>query len=190
MPQSYLAQAAETYAKLAAASEFAAQFEQIGEALCRTFKNGGKVLLAGNGGSAADSQHIAGEFVVRFRRNRDALPAIALTVDTSVLTATLNDFGPEPVFSRQVAALGRPGDFFWGFSTSGNSGNILLACEAAKKAGLGVIGFTGEGGGKLASLCDYCFKAPSTITSHVQECHIAAGHLLCEYVERTLFPSA
>ncbi len=159
----------------------------IGDALCGALRAGNKILLAGNGGSAADCQHIAGELVVRFRSDRPALPALALTVDTSVLTACLNDFGPGPVFARQVEALGREGDVFWAFSTSGSSANILAACRAAKDRKMAVVGFTGGGGGELAALADHCFIAPSGVTSHIQECHITVGHLLCLLIERRLF---
>ncbi len=161
--------------------------EGVGGALCETLSRGGKILLAGNGGSAADCQHIAGELVVRFRRDRPALPAIALTVDTSVLTACLNDFGPGPVFARQVEAIGREGDVFWAFSTSGNSANILEACRSARSRGMKIVGFTGGTGGELAKLADEPFIAPSNATSHIQECHIAAGHLLCLMIEDRLF---
>ena len=185
--ESYLKTAAETYALLAGSGECAALLESVGALLCETLSGGGKVLLAGNGGSAADSQHIAGELVVRFRKNRAALPAIALTVDTSVLTACLNDFGPEPVFARQVEALGARNDIFWAFSTSGDSANILAACKSAREKGMKIVGFTGASGGALPSHCDYCFRAPSDVTSHIQECHIAVGHMLCLLVEERLF---
>ncbi len=164
------------------------RIESIGEVLCDALLAGNKILLAGNGGSAADCQHIAGELVVRFRSDRPALPAIALTVDTSVLTACLNDYGPEPVFARQVEALGREGDVFWAFSTSGNSANILAACRSAKKRGMTAVAFSGGDGGALSALADHCFLAPSAVTSHIQECHITVAHLLCLMIERRLFP--
>lgn len=185
--RAYLAATAEAITKLSTDVSLLRDLETTGEALCAALAGGGKILLAGNGGSAADSQHIAGELVVRFRRDRPALPAIALTVDTSVLTACLNDFGSDPVFSRQVEALGREGDILWAFSTSGNSRNILEACKAAKKQKMRVIGFTGADGGELAKQADLAFKAPSTVTSHIQECHIAAAHLLCLMVEERVF---
>lgn len=150
------------------------------------FDGGGKVFLAGNGGSAADSQHIAGELIVRFRRNRKSLPAVALTVDTSVLTACLNDIGPGPVFARQVEGLGRAGDVLWVYSTSGNSVNILEACRAAKDLGMKILAFTGGSGGKLRELADVCFTAPSGVTSHIQECHMVMGHLLCHLLEQDM----
>ena len=184
----YLQTARDTMNRLADGVDFPPLFAAMGDLLCSTLAAGNKVLLAGNGGSAADCQHIAGELVVRFRKNRPALPAIALTVDTSVLTACLNDFGPEPVFARQVEALGRHNDIFWAFSTSGKSANILAACETARNLGMKTIGFTGETVNEFASLCTLCFHAPSTITSHIQECHITVGHMLCNVVEERLFP--
>ena len=190
MIQSYLDSAQKAIGRLAGEPEYARLLEAAADLLVAALASGNKILFAGNGGSAADSQHLAGELVVRFRRDRPALPAIALTVDTSVLTACLNDYGPDPVFSRQVEALGREGDVLWAFSTSGNSRNILLACEAARKAGLKVLGFTGTGGGKMAEACDLLFQAPADVTSHVQECHIVAGHLLCLAIEERLFPKA
>lgn len=184
---SYLRETRESVTRLAAMAESDPVFERMADMLCSTLAGGGKVLFAGNGGSAADCQHLAGELVVRFRMDRAALPGIALTVDTSVLTACINDFGPEPVYSRQVEALGREGDVLWAISTSGSSRNILAACAAARKRGMKVIGFTGEAGDALAALSDLCFKAPSRVTSHIQECHIAVGHMLCLVIEERLF---
>lgn len=183
MDTSYLGRTAQTLAALAADPAAPALFSSMADLLWQSLSAGGKVLLCGNGGSAADCQHLAGELVVRFRKDRPALPGIALTVDTSVLTAALNDYGPTPVFARQVEALGRPGDVLWAFSTSGNSANILAAVEAARRVGMRVIGFTAANGGKLAPLCDFCFRAPSEVTSHAQECHITAGHMLCDELE-------
>lgn len=184
----YFAQSRNAIAALAENPEYVAFFEKAQTMLCHTLQGGGKILFAGNGGSAADCQHLAGELIVRFRKNRGALPGIALTVDSSVLTACLNDFGAEPIFARQVEALGREGDVLWAFSTSGKSPNILAACRTAKLAGMKVLGFTGGTGGELVGLSDLCFIAPSDVTSHIQECHIAAGHMLCLYMENTLFP--
>lgn len=185
--QKYLNNTIATVSRLTEGN-FPALYEEIAALLCTAFQNGGKVLLAGNGGSAADSQHIAGELVCRFRKNRPALAAIALTVDTSVLTACLNDFGPAPVFSRQLEALGRKDDIFWAFSTSGNSENILEACASAQKQGMKILAFTGGTGGKLANLADVSFIAPSDVTSHIQECHISVAHMLCHVVEERMFP--
>lgn len=151
------------------------------------YKNNNRVFCAGNGGSAADAQHIAAEFVSRFYFDRPALAAEALTVNTSILTAIGNDYSYDKIFSRQIEANARPGDIFFAISTSGNSGNILLAIEAGKKIGMKIVGFTGETGGKMADLCDYCFKVPSRDTPRIQEVHILIGHLICAVVEREIF---
>jgi D-sedoheptulose 7-phosphate isomerase len=150
-------------------------------------RGGNKLLFAGNGGSAADAQHWAGELVSRFHFDRPGLPAIALTTDTSILTAIGNDYGYDYVFARQVEALGRKGDVLFAISTSGNSKNILRAIDAAKAIGTAVIGFTGQGGGKMAELCDLCFRMPSSETPKVQEGHEFIGHLLCGLIEQEMF---
>lgn len=160
----------------------------IAEMIVSSVSNGGKVLLAGNGGSAADAQHIAGEFVGRYLYDRRPLPAIALAADSSVLTCIGNDYSYDDVFVRQVQALVRPGDVFWGITTSGNSGNILAAGRAAKELGAAVVGFTGEGGGKFKSLCDFCFCSPHTRTNRIQEGHMLAYHIVCELMEAGLCP--
>lgn len=149
--------------------------------------NGGKILIAGNGGSAADSQHIAGELVSRFYFNRPALPAIALTTDTSILTAIGNDYGFEYVFSRQIDGLGNEGDVFIGISTSGNSPNILKALETCKFKNITTIGLTGETGGKMIELCDYCINVPSAETPRIQESHILIAHIICSLIEGIIF---
>lgn len=150
--------------------------------------NAGKTLLfAGNGGSAADAQHIAGELVSRFLFDRPGLAAIALSTDTSVLTSIGNDYGYEYVFARQVEALGRPGDVFMGISTSGNSPNVLVALAAARKKGLTTVGLTGGRGGKMIDLCDHVLCAPASSTPRIQECHLATYHLLCALVEEAIF---
>jgi D-sedoheptulose 7-phosphate isomerase len=149
---------------------------------------GYKVLLAGNGGSASDAQHIAGEFVSRFNYDRSPLAAVALTTDSSVLTAIGNDYGYELVFERQVLGLGRPGDVFIGISTSGRSPNVLRALDAARQGGLVAIGFTGKSGGQMAERCDICLCAPSNLTPLVQQFHITAGHIVCALVEERMFP--
>lgn len=151
---------------------------------------GGKVLLCGNGGSAADAQHVAGELVGRFKLERPAFHAVALTTDTSVLTSIANDYGFEDVFARQVGGLGAQGDVLMAYSTSGNSKNVLRAIQAAKIVGMKVIGLTGEGGGQMANTCDVLIAAPSDDTPIVQECHAAAGHTLCLLVERLLCQDA
>ena len=162
---------------------------QIQDALVTALKRGGKVLLCGNGGSAADAQHLAGEFVGRFLKERSALPAVALHTNTSTLTAIGNDYGFDQVFARQVEALGSAGDVLIGLSTSGNSANVLQAVEQAKRREIMTVGFTGRGGGKLAEIADLCFRAPADETPTIQECHITVGHLLCQLVEDRLFPS-
>jgi D-sedoheptulose 7-phosphate isomerase len=151
------------------------------------YKNGKKTLLAGNGGSAADAQHIAGEFVSRFYFDRPGLPSIALTTDTSILTAIGNDYGYEKLFGRQVQALGNEGDVFIGISTSGNSPNILKALEICKEKGITSIGLTGISGGKMADKCDICIKVPSGETPRIQESHILIGHIICCIAEEEMF---
>lgn len=152
--------------------------------ICRTaLMNSNKLLFCGNGGSAADAQHLAAEFVGRYIKERVGLPAIALTTDTSILTAVGNDYGFEKIFSRQVQALGQAGDVLLAFSTSGNSVNILKAIEEAQKKNLKTIGFTGGTGGKMADICDVCLCVPEKVTGRVQECHILLGHILCEMLD-------
>ncbi|HTX92039.1 MAG TPA: D-sedoheptulose 7-phosphate isomerase [Anaerolineales bacterium] len=163
--------------------------DAIAGSLLDCFRQGNKVLLCGNGGSAADSQHMAAEFVNRFRIDRAALPAIALTVDTSILTAIGNDSSYEFTFSRQVEALGKPGDVLAAISTSGGSPNVLKALEVAHSRGLKTIGFTGEKGRQtMAPKCDLCLVVPSPDTPRVQEVHEFAWHVICGIVERELFP--
>lgn len=149
--------------------------------------NDGKILLAGNGGSAADAQHIAGEFVSKFAFDRPGLPAIALTTDTSILTAIGNDYGYENLFTRQIQALGRKGDIFIGYSTSGKSPNIIRAFEEAKSRGLVCVGFTGSRGGPMKDICDYLLEVPSIDTPKIQEGHLVLGHILCGLIENAMF---
>jgi D-sedoheptulose 7-phosphate isomerase len=151
------------------------------------YKNGNKTLIAGNGGSAADAQHIAGEFVSRFYFDRPGIPSIALTTDTSIITAIGNDYGYEKLFSRQVQANGIKGDMFIGISTSGNSANVIEALKECKEKGIITVGLTGEKGGKMAEMCDYCIKVPSNETPRVQESHILIGHIICAVVEEAIF---
>lgn len=153
-------------------------------------RNGNKILFCGNGGSAADSQHIAAELVVRYRShvNRKALPAMALTVDTSILTACGNDYGFDKIFSRQVKAYGNEGDVLVGISTSGNSKNVILALEQAKKQKMLTIGLLGGDGGKMKDLCDFSVVIPTDVTARIQEAHIMVGHIWCESIEDILFP--
>ena len=152
-----------------------------------SLKNGGKLLFAGNGGSAADAQHMAGEFVSRFAFDRPGLPAIALTTDTSILTAIGNDYGYEKLFARQVQAHGSDGDVFVGYSTSGNSPNILLAFEEARSRGLICIGLTGKRGGPMRELCHHLLEVPSADTPKIQEGHLVLGHIICGLVENAIF---
>ena len=158
--------------------------EQIAESaiiIKNSLKNGKKVLFCGNGGSAAE--HLAAEFVGRFQKERVGLPAIALTVDTSILTAVANDYGYDTVFARQVQALGNDGDVLVGLSTSGNSKNVLAAIDIAKAKGMQCIGLTAQGGGKMAEVCDICMAVPCPVTARAQEIHILIGHILCELVD-------
>jgi D-sedoheptulose 7-phosphate isomerase len=156
------------------------------EVLVDALRAGKKVLIAGNGGSAADAQHLAGELMVRFYLDRAPLPALALGTDPGATTAIGNDLGFEHLFSRQVRALGQAGDVFWALSTSGRSPNILAACRTARDQGMSVIGFTGAKGDPLAALCDIVVRVPSEKTPLIQQVHIAAGHIICEIVERTV----
>ncbi|EAK5688906.1 D-sedoheptulose 7-phosphate isomerase [Campylobacter coli] len=153
----------------------------------KAYRNGNKTLLAGNGGSAADAQHIAGEFVSRFYFDRPGIASIALTTDTSILTAIGNDYGYENLFARQVQAQGVKGDVFIGISTSGNSKNILKALELCRQKEIISIGLSGASGGAMNELCDYCIKVPSTCTPRIQEAHILIGHIICAIVEEELF---
>lgn len=164
-----------------------AQIAEMGEALIAAYKRGNKVLIAGNGGSAADAQHIAAEFVSRFNFDRPGLPALALTTDTSIITAIGNDYGYDKLFERQIQANGVEGDIFIGISTSGNSANILLGLAAAKAKGIATFGLAGQGGGKMKDLCEKCICAPSSETPRIQEVHILVGHILCSMVEDALF---
>ena len=150
-------------------------------------RSGGKILICGNGGSAADSQHIAAELVVRFALNRRGLPALALTTDTSIITAGANDLGFEEVFRRQVEALGRKGDLLIAISTSGRSPNVINAAEQAKAQGMSVIGLTGAAEGPMDRIADLVLHVPSADTARIQESHIAIGHLICDLVEQELF---
>ena len=159
----------------------------IAELTANALKAGNKLLVAGNGGSAADAQHLVAEFVVRLSANRSALRAIALTTDSSILTAISNDCSFDQVFSRQIEALAQPGDVFLGISTSGDSRNILCAFEQAKRQQVHTIGFSGNGGGQMRELCDYNIIIPSNVTMNIQESHLALEHIFCMLVERYTF---
>ncbi|MFQ5605823.1 MAG: SIS domain-containing protein [bacterium] len=168
-----------------AESEFAV-LNEIANQCLRSLRGGNKIILFGNGGSAADSQHIAAELVSKFTQNRKALRAIALTTDTSILTSVANDFAFEEVFARQVEALGNAGDTALAISTSGQSANIIKAVRMAKEMGLATVGFTGKNGGKLVEYVDLCFRVPSQNTARIQEVHITAAHALCDILEKEL----
>jgi D-sedoheptulose 7-phosphate isomerase len=174
---------------LGADRELVANIDRVVERVSAAFRAGNKVLLAGNGGSAADAQHIAGEFVSRFNFDRPGLAAFALTVDSSVMTAIGNDYGYEKLFERQIQATGRPGDIFWAYSTSGRSPNILRALEAAKAMDMFSIGFTGNGPGaaEMRVRADICIEIPSASTPKIQEGHLVCGHIVCGMVEEKIF---
>ena len=161
--------------------------EKAAKAIIESLKSGGKLLVFGNGGSAADSQHMVAELVGRFKKERRPLAAIALTTNTSTLTAIANDYGYEAVFSRQVKALGSPGDVAFGISTSGNSKNVIEAIKKAKGIGLKTIGLIGAGGGKMKSECDISIIVPSGDTPRIQEAHLVVCHIICELIEEELF---
>ena len=162
---------------------------RMAEMTVAAMRAGKKLLVAGNGGSAADAQHIAGEFISRLMFDHEPLPAIALTTDTSALTATANDYGYEMVFERQVRGLAQPGDVFLAISTSGNSPNVLRALTAARERSLTTLGFTGAGGGRMTGLCDLILMAPSKSTPIIQQVHITAAHIYCALIERAMFPA-
>jgi D-sedoheptulose 7-phosphate isomerase len=162
------------------------EVSKVSDLIIEAYNRGNKVLLAGNGGSAADAQHIAAEFVSRFFFDRPGLPAIALTTDTSMLTAIGNDYGFDKLFARQVQAQSKPGDIFIGISTSGNSVNIIKAVEMAKAEGLISVVLCGESG-SLKEIADYAICVPSSCTPFIQECHICLGHIICAIVEKTIF---
>ncbi len=172
--------------KLAFVELYAERILEVGQLIARAIKDGNKVLLFGNGGSAADAQHIAAEMVGRFKKERKALPAIALTTDTSILTAVGNDYGFETIFERQVEALCMPGDIAIGITTSGNSPNVVRGIAKAHDLGATTVAFTGRNGGKVVEVAHYSFVVPSYDTARIQECHITLGHVLCEIIDRLL----
>lgn len=177
-----------TFSSILNNEKLLSQVEVCVTEICLALGNKNKVLLAGNGGSAADAQHIAGEFVSRFNYDRPGLAAFALTVDTSILTAIGNDYGYDKLFSRQIQAVSVPGDIFWAYSTSGKSANIIAAMETAKQLGLKVIGFTGQNGWSRPDLVDFSIEIPSHETPKVQEGHLLLGHIICGLVELKIFP--
>lgn len=189
--QEYIsAQIAETQCVLSAMqtdAKLLLALEKIVNACVACYKNGGKLLFAGNGGSAADAQHMAAELVSRFAFDRPGLPAIALTTDTSILTAVGNDYGFDKLFARQIQAHGNKGDVFIGYSTSGRSPNILLGFEEARARNLVCVGLTGNRGGPMLELCDYLLEIPSGDTPKIQEGHFLIGHIICGLIENAIF---
>lgn len=173
---------------MAADAELCAATARAAEICVAALRAGRKVMLCGNGGSAADAQHWAGELVSRFNYDRPGLAAIALTTDSSILTAIGNDYGYDRVFARQVEALGAAGDVLFALSTSGNSPNVLAALDAARARGIATVGFTGETGGAMAALCDVCIRIPSRSTPRIQEGHEVLGHAICAMIEAAIFP--
>jgi D-sedoheptulose 7-phosphate isomerase len=173
--------------KNAFAKENADRIVEVVHLIARTFREGHKVILFGNGGSATDASHIAAEFVNRFLIDRPPLPAIALNTDVAVLTSISNDFGYDQIFSKQLSALGHEGDVVIGISTSGNSLNVIKALDVAKKNGMKTVVLTGGAGGKMVNVADYTFVVPSRHTPHIQETHITLGHILCQLVDEELF---
>ena len=188
--RNYLVETAETVTRVR--EECVDDIASAASLLVTSLKGGGKILICGNGGSAADAQHLATEFVstLTIDNPRPSIPAIALTTDTSLLTAIANDFGPDGVFERQVESLGRRGDVLIAISTSGNSANVIRAAERAQEQRLRVVALTGSSGGKLAPLADVAIRVPSAVTAHVQECHLAVEQLLASLVEDALYPRA
>lgn len=170
--------------------EFLADIDPVANRLAEVLKAGGKFLIMGNGGSAADAQHIAAELVGRYKVERPGLAAIALSTDSSILTAWSNDYSYETVFSRQVEALARPGDLVWGISTSGNSGNVVKAFEAAREIGATTFGLLGRDGGKLAALSDLSVTVPLAMTDQIQTAHLLIYHALCAYLDEVFRPAA
>ncbi len=185
--KNYLSDSLDVKTKLSKDIKVLNQISKAANLVVDGYKNGNKVLIAGNGGSAADAQHIAAEFVSRFMYDRPGLPAIALTTDTSMLTAIGNDYGFDLLFARQVQAQSKSGDIFIGISTSGNSVNVVKAVEQAKKDGITTIVLCGQSG-VLRDLADLSICVPSTITPFIQECHIVIGHMICAIVEESIFP--
>lgn len=179
--KSYCEKVSENFIQL---SSLAAEISAASEMLVVALKKGKKIIFCGNGGSAADSQHLAAELMGRYLVDRDPLPAIALTVDTSALTAIGNDYSYEDVFARQLKGIGQEGDVLVALSTSGNSKNVIKAAHTAKEKGIPILGLTGSSGGKMDAICDLCIKVPSQQTNHIQEMHIAIGHMICGAVER------
>ena len=176
-----------TKEKVLANTSLLETIQTVTEKIAESFKNGNKVLFCGNGGSAADAQHLAAEFSGRFYTDRNALPSEALHCNTSYITAVANDYSYDVVYSRMIKGIGKPGDVLVGLSTSGNSVNIINAIEEARKIGMITVCFTGETGGKMREICDYLINVPSSDTPRIQESHIMIGHIVCQLVEEKLF---
>jgi D-sedoheptulose 7-phosphate isomerase len=190
MKENYLSQLDEHIDVMNMSRALADQVATVGQRWIDALNNGGKILLMGNGGSAADAQHIAAELVGRYLVERKGLPSIALTTDTSILTAVGNDYGYQAIFSRQVEALARPEDIVVGYSTSGNSENVCAAMNVAREIGCYTVALTGESGGKLFALADDCIRVPSPSTPRVQEVHAFIGHMLCAMVDESFAPKS
>ncbi|MGF1839409.1 D-sedoheptulose-7-phosphate isomerase [Vibrio atlanticus] len=184
--QSYLNKSISVKQKLMSSDDVLAQVSKVADLIIDAYRNGNKVIIAGNGGSAADAQHIAAEFVSRFFFDRPGLPALALTTDTSMLTAIGNDYGFDKLFARQLQAQSRSGDVFIGISTSGNSENIIKAMKLTEELGVTSVALCGESG-MLKDMVDYSINVPSTVTPYIQECHICIGHMICAIVEEVIF---
>jgi D-sedoheptulose 7-phosphate isomerase len=181
------AEAARIYADMAADASFQTRLTGVVEMVVQALVNGNKLLFAGNGGSAADCQHMAGEFVSRFMFDRNPLPAVALTTDTSILTAIANDYGYEQAFSRQVQGVAKAGDVLFAYSTSGNSPNIVKALQVARELQVATVGLTGASEGRMAPYCDQLLRVPSSCVPRIQEGHLLMGHTICEMVEQRVF---
>ncbi|MFS3136714.1 SIS domain-containing protein [Gluconacetobacter sacchari] len=187
--QTVAAYVGQAQAVISAITSLAAPIGQAADLWIESLRTGGKILFCGNGGSAADAQHLAAELLGRFLTDREPMPALSLTVDTSSLTAISNDFGYETVFSRQLKGIGRQGDVLVGLSTSGNSRNVVNAFALARTMGVRTVGLTGQHGGAMAELSDILIAVPDARTNHIQEAHITIGHLICAIVETTLYPN-
>jgi D-sedoheptulose 7-phosphate isomerase len=185
-----LRETADTLRAMSGDAALHAAMANVAAACIAALRQGNKILFAGNGGSAADAQHLAGELVSRFNYDRPGLPAFSLSTDTSVLTAIGNDYGYERLFARQIDAIGHAGDILFAISTSGRSPNILNAVRVAREKGLVTVGLTGRSGGELSGLCDHCLRTPSDLTPRIQEGHITIGHTICHLIEQQLFPKA
>jgi D-sedoheptulose 7-phosphate isomerase len=188
--QKKLAEGIAVLQAVAADSALQATLKLAVEQTVAALKAGRKLIVAGNGGSAADAQHVVAEFVCRLCEDRPAMRAVALTTNSSILTAVSNDYGYERVFARQIEALGQAGDVFMAISTSGNSPNVLRALEQARDMGIATIGMSGDKGGEMAPLCDYCICIPSDVTMYIQQAHLALEHIFCTMVERDYFGAA